>query len=119
MPQVEIKISEKTYNNLLALKNRRSFAHGRISENEVLSKIEVIKKDIFGHGSDATPQEIDGSLQGKTRTEIEELSNRFQTALNRLFESGLDFEPEYTMDSHINRMIELIEGGDDPDASIF
>jgi hypothetical protein len=119
MPQVEIKISEKTYKTLLALKNRLSFAHGRISENEVLSKIEAIKKDIFCHGSDATPQEIERSLQGKTRTEIEELSNRFQTALNRLFESGLDFEPEYTMDSHINRVIELIEGEDDLDASIF
>ena len=115
----DVEVSDETYRRLLALKNHWSFAYRRVTNKEVLDKIEVFKKEIFGHGSKATPEDVERTSSGKTRGELEEASERFQTAYKALLESGLDFEPDYTMDHHIRKMAELIEEGEEIGTPMF
>jgi predicted CopG family antitoxin len=115
----DIQVSEKTFRRLLALKNRWSFNYRKVTNEDVIEKLEALKMEIFGYGSDTSPEEIEKICNKKTRDQLEEESERFQRALRTLLNSGHDFEPEYTLDLHLRKMIELIEEGDEIGTPIF
>lgn len=115
----DIQISEETYGNLLILKNQWSLNYRKITNKEVLEKIDGLKQEVFGYSSEGTPNEIEAACKGKTRDELEEESEKFQRALRALLNSGQDFEPEYTLDMHIKKMIELIEESDEIGVPLF
>jgi len=105
----ELRISEETYQQLLALKNQWSLLYREVTNKEVVEKIDALKREVFGYGSKASPEVIERISSRKSRRELEAESERFQKALRKLICSGMDFEPEYTMEEHIRRMLSLIE----------
>jgi hypothetical protein len=114
-----INVSEENYSKLLMIKNNWSFKYRKITNKKVLAKIDSLKKEIFGYDSTANLNEINEISVRKTRNQLEKESNLFQCEFNKLLESGLDFEPEYTLDSHISKIIELIENNDEIGSPIF
>ncbi len=106
---LKIEITEETHQKLLTLKNHWSTAYRNITNNAVLEKIEVLKEEIFGYKSAATGEEIQRISTSKTRSQLESESERFQIEFNKILQSGLDFEPEYTMNEHLKKMAELMD----------
>ncbi len=115
----EIQISEETYRSLLVLKNHWSFTYRKITNKEVIQRLESLKKETFGYDSTATDEEIERISCEKTRDQLERESERFQQGYRGLLGSGLDFEPKYTMDQHLKKMIELIEEGEEIGTPLF
>jgi hypothetical protein len=115
----EIKVSKETYKKLIMIKNHWSFKYRKITNKKVLEILESLKKDIFGYDSTANLEKINEISMSKTRNQLEEESDRFQRELMKLLESGIDFEPEYTLDSHISKIIELIENNEEIGSPIF
>lgn len=107
-----IELSEETFRKLVELKNHWSFQHRRVTNKEVLRLLDEAKRRIFGYGNDASPEEIMEISRRKTRAELEEEAERFSKVYRELLVSGYDFEPEYTFDMHIRKMIEAINRGD-------
>jgi hypothetical protein len=105
----KIEITEETHEKLLTLKNHWSGSYREITNKAVLKKIESLKEEIFGYKRAATAEEIHRISTSKTRSQLEAESERFQNEFNRILKSGLDFEPEYTMNEHLKKMAELID----------
>lgn len=102
-------MSEDTFRRLVRLKNHWSFHHRRVTNPEVLRILDKLKRDIFGYGSNASAEEIERISKHKPRDQLEAEMERFSKAVNELLVSGYDFEPEYTFEQHIRKMIEVIE----------
>lgn len=116
---MEISITNETHRRLLSLKNHWSFTQRKVTNKIVLTKLNECKRDIFGYDENASIQEIEEASLTKPREQLEKESEGFQRALNVLIESGIDFEPEYTLDQHLRKMAELIEDGNDTALPIF
>jgi len=119
MPSIELQISEETHRRLLILKNHWSFTYRKVTNDDVIEKLNSLKKEIFGYGPDAFSEDIQKISIKKTKNELVEEAERFQRGFKILLESGLDFEPEYTMDMHLKKMVELIENNDEIGAPLF
>jgi predicted CopG family antitoxin len=108
----QIQLSEETFRKLVKLKNHWSFQHRRVTNPEVLKIIDKLKREIFGYSSTASAEEIERISKQKSRDQLEAEMDRFSRALNKLLASGYDFEPEYTLDMHIKRMMDAIDQGE-------
>ncbi len=106
----QIQISEENFRRLVKLKNHWSFQHGRITNPEVMNLLDGLKKEIFGYGGSASADEIERISKQKSRDQLEAEMGRFSRALDELLVSGHDFEPGYTLDEHIKKMIDVIDG---------
>lgn len=115
----EIKVSEETYKKLLMIKNYWSFKYRKITNKKLLERLDSLKKEIFGYDSTANLEKINEVSMNKTRSQLEEESDQFQRAFKKLLESEIDFEPEYTIDSHIFKIIELIENNEEIGSPFF
>jgi hypothetical protein len=115
----DIQCSEETFRRLLTLKNHWSFTHRKVTNNEVLDKLKALKIEIFGYDSRASLETIERISYEKTRDQLEEESERFQRGYRILLETGLDFEPEYSLDQHLRKMVELIDESDEIGVPIF
>ncbi|MFQ5887244.1 MAG: hypothetical protein ACE5HY_00935 [Candidatus Hydrothermarchaeales archaeon] len=105
----EIQLSDKTFKELVKLKNHWSFQYRRVTNPDVLKLLDKHKKEIFGYDSSASMEEIEQISNQKSRDQLEDEMERFNRALNELLVSGYDFEPGYTFDEHVKKMIEAIE----------
>ncbi len=105
----QIMVSESTFRKLIELKNHWSFQQGRVTNPEVLRILNKVKKEIFGYTDSTPPREIEEICKKKSREQLEMERERFTEAYQKLLVSGYDFEPEYTLDEHIRRMLELID----------
>lgn len=108
----QVQLSEETFRKLIELKNHWSLQHRRVTNKQVLHLLGEAKRRIFGYGIDASPEEIEEISKRKTRAELEEEMERFSRAYKKLLISGYDFEPEYTLDMHIRKMIDAINQGE-------
>ncbi len=107
-----IHLSEKNIDRLLALKNSWSFSYRNVTNKVVLEEIEELKERVFGFSSGTSQGEIDSLVKNKSRKELEDESEKFQQGLDALITSGVDFEPEYTLDMLLEKIIELVEDGE-------
>jgi hypothetical protein len=104
---------------LLALKNHWSLNYRKVSNKSVLEKLSTLKRETFGFDSTAPVEEIERMSMKKTRDQLEKESERFQRGCGELLRLGIDFEPEYTFEQHIRKMVELIEDNEEIGAPIF
>lgn len=109
----QIQISEQTFRKLIELKNHWSFQHRRVTNPKVIKILEELKLKIFGYNSLMSDAQIEEITHKKSRNQLEEESERFSNVYRDLLVSGYDFEPEYTIDEHIRKMLEVIDQGGD------
>jgi len=105
----QLSISDELYNKILALKNHCSATCRKITNKQVVEKIEEAKKQIFGYGSKTPKEEIEKIAKTKTRDELEQENEKFAEFYKKLIAAGIDFEPEYKIEEHLKRMIETAE----------
>ncbi len=110
----EIQVSDKTFKEFVMLKNHWSFQHRDVTNPDVLKALDKLKKEIFGYDSNTPTEEMEEISLKKSRDQLEDERDRFNTALNELLVSGYDFEPGYTFEEHFKKMIEAIN-----DNSVF
>ncbi len=102
----QIQLSEETFRKLVKLKNHWSFQNNRVTNPKVLKVLDELKLKIFGYDSSAPPEEIERISNKKSREQLEDEMEQFSRVLNDLLVSGYDFDPGYTLDEHIKKMIE-------------
>jgi predicted CopG family antitoxin len=105
----QIQLSEETFRKLVKLKNHWSFQNNRVTNPKVLKVLDELKSKIFGYDSSASAEEIERISNQKTRDQLEDEMERFSRVLDDLLVSGYDFDPSYTFDEHIQKMIESLE----------
>ncbi|MEE8167953.1 MAG: hypothetical protein V3T58_03665 [Candidatus Hydrothermarchaeales archaeon] len=115
----QIQLSEDTFKKLVELKNHWSFHHRRVTNTEVIKLIEEFKMRVFGYNSSTPVEEIERIANSKTRDQLEEEADRFAKGIAELLKSGHDFEPEYTIDEHIKKMLEVINDSEDVASPVF
>ncbi|NOZ76466.1 MAG: hypothetical protein GXO65_02060 [Euryarchaeota archaeon] len=115
----QIEVSEETFRRLVRLKNHWSFQYGRVTNPEVLRMLDGLKRDIFGYDSSASPEEVERISNRKSRDQLEAEMERFSRAVNELLTSGYDFDPGYTMDEHIRKMLQVLEDSEDVAVPLF
>lgn len=108
----QIQLSEENFRKLVELKNHWSFQHGRVTNPKVVKVLEELKLKIFGYNSSTPDAQIDEIARKKSKAQLEEESERFSNVYRDLLVSGYDFEPEYTIDEHIKKMLDVVQGGD-------
>lgn len=114
-----VELSEETLGRLLGLKNHWSFTYRRVTNPDVVKMIEEFKLRVFGYNSYTPLEEIERTAKSKSREQLEKENERFANGLRELLKSGHDFEPEYTLDEHIRKMIEVIDQGEDIPPPMF
>jgi len=105
----QIQLSEETFRKLVKLKNHYSFQNNRVTNPKVLKVLDELKSKIFGYASSAPPEEIERISNKKSRDQLEDEMEQFQRVLNDLLVSGYDFDPRYTIDEHIKKLMETFE----------
>jgi predicted CopG family antitoxin len=105
----QINISEENFRKLIELKNHWSFQHRRVTNPKVVQILEELKLKIFGYNSSMSDAQIDEIACKKTKEQLQEEAERFSNVYRDLLVSGYDFEPEYTIDDHIKKMLEVID----------
>ncbi len=104
----QIQVSEETFRKLIELKNHWSFQHRKITNPKVIKVLEELKLKIFGYNSSMSDAQIEEIARKKSKAQLQEESERFSNVYRDLLVSGYDFEPEYTIDEHIKRMLDVI-----------
>ena len=104
----QIQVSEETFRKLIELKNHWSFQHRKITNPKVIKILEELKLKIFGYNSSMSDAQIEEIARKKSKAQLQEESERFSNVYRDLLVSGYDFEPEYTIDEHIKRMLDVI-----------
>ncbi len=110
----EIQLSEDTFRKLVILKNHWTFHHGRVTNPEVTRRLEEAKLKIFGYNSSTPVEEMEKIANSKSRDQLEGEAEEFAEAVKTLLSSGLDFDPRYTLEDHVKKMIDVINEGDVP-----
>ena len=105
----QVQVSEDTFRKLVRLKNHWSFQNNHITNPKVLKVLDELKSKIFGYDSTASAREIERISTKKSRDQLEDEMERFTRVLDDLLVSGYDFDPGYTLDEHVRRMIDTIE----------
>ncbi len=109
----EIKLEEDTFRRLVRLKNFWSLEYRKVTNPRVIEFIEKIKLEIFGYNSHTPEDEVDRIVKSKSKEQLQKEAEAFSRAIEKLLVSGYDFEPEYTFDQHIKKMLEVIEEGEE------
>ena len=109
----QINISEENFRKLIELKNHWSFQRGQVTNPKVIQVLEELKLKIFGYNSSMSDARIDEIARKKTKEQLQEDAERFSNVYKDLLASGYDFEPEYTIDEHIKKMLEIVDQGGD------
>jgi hypothetical protein len=104
-----VQVSEDTFRKLVKLKNHWSFQNNRITNPQVLKVLDELKGKIFGYDSNAPAEEIERISNKKSRDQLEDEMEQFSRVLDDLLVSGYDFDPGYTLDEHIRKMIDEVE----------
>jgi len=104
----QIQVSEETFRKLIELKNHWSFQHRKVTNPKVIKILEELKLKIFGYNSSMSDAQIEEIARKKSKAQLQEESERFSNVYRDLLVSGYDFEPEYTIDEHIKRMLDVI-----------
>jgi len=104
----QIQISEENFRKLIELKNHWSFQHRRVTNPKVIKILEELKLKIFGYNSSMSDAQIEEIARKKNKAQLQEESERFSNVYRDLLRSGYDFEPEYTIDKHIKKMLDVI-----------
>ncbi|MEE9564727.1 MAG: hypothetical protein V3V63_03355 [Candidatus Hydrothermarchaeaceae archaeon] len=104
----QIQVSEETFRKLIELKNHWSFQHRKITNPKVIKVLEELKLKIFGYNSSMSDAQIEEIARKKSKAQLQEESERFSNVYRDLLVSGYDFEPEYTIDEHIKKMLDVI-----------
>jgi hypothetical protein len=107
-----IELDETTFRRLVKLKNHWSFQYRKVTNPRVKEIIEKLKLEIFGYNSSTPASEVERIIASKSREQLEQESERFARAIEKLLISGYDFEPEYSFAEHIAKMIEVLEDSD-------
>ncbi|MFQ5975200.1 MAG: hypothetical protein ACE5J5_02645 [Candidatus Hydrothermarchaeales archaeon] len=115
----QIEMSEETFRKLIELKNHWTFQHRKVTNKDVINSIEKAKMDIYGYNSTTPLKDLEKIANSKTKEELQAEMERFAGFLKELLTSGYDFEPEYTIDEHIKKMIGVINEGEDILTPIF
>jgi hypothetical protein len=115
----QVPLSEDTFRRVVELKNHWSFQYRKVTNPQVLKILDEIKRQIFGYDSSTPIEEIEEISRKKTRDQLEEERERFSRAYKELLVSGYDFEPEYTIDEHIRKMVEVINQGEEVPVPIY
>ena len=105
----QIQLSEETFRKLVKLKNHYSFQNNRVTNPKVLKVLDELKSKIFGYDRSAPPEEIERISNKKSRDQLEDEMEQFSRVLDDLLVSGYDFDPGYTIDEHIKKMIDAFE----------
>jgi len=105
----QLSISDELYLKLLSLKNHHTFTCRKITNSKALAKIEEAKKRIFGYNSKSSKEEIEKTAKTKTRAELEKENEKFSEFYRELLNSKIDFEPEYKIEEHLKKLIEIAE----------
>ncbi len=114
-----VELSEETLRRLMALKNHWSYTYRRVTNPDVVKMIEEFKLRVFGYNSYTPVDEIEENAKSKSREQLEKENDRFANGMMELLKSGHDFEPEYTLDAHIGKMVEVIDQGDEIPPPMF
>ena len=109
----QIEISEETFRRLIELKNHWSFQHRKVTNVDVLDLIEKAKMDIYGYNRSTSLEEMKRIANSKTKEELQDEMERYAVFLRELLTSGYDFEPGYSIEEHIRKMIEVIDEGEE------
>lgn len=109
----QLEISEKTFRRLVELKNHWSFQHRKVTNKTVLDLIEKSKMDIYGYNSSTPLKDMERIANSKTKDELQIEMEKYANVIKELLKSGYDFEPEYTIDDHIKKMIYVIDESED------
>lgn len=104
----QIQVSEETFRKLIELKNHWSFQHRKVTNPKVIKILEELKLKIFGYNSSMSDAQIEEIARKKSKAQLQEESERFSNVYRDLLASGYDFEPEYTIDEHIKKMLDVI-----------
>ncbi len=104
----QIQVSEETFRKLIELKNHWSFQHRKVTNPKVIKILEELKLKIFGYNSSMSDAQIEEIARKKSKAQLQEESERFSNVYRDLLVSGYDFEPEYTIDEHIKKMLDVI-----------
>jgi GTP cyclohydrolase I len=115
----QIPVAEDTFRKLIELKNHWSFQYRKVTNKEVLKILDKIKMEIYGYDSSTPSTEIERISNSKTREQLEREMERFAKAYKELLVSGYDFEPNYTLDEHIKKMIEVITESEEIQTPIY
>lgn len=115
----EVKLSEETVRRLMALKNHWSFTYRKVTNPSVVKMIEEFKLRVFGYNSTTPVEEIERIAKGKSRDQLEKENERFASGVKELLKKDYDFEPEYTLDDHVRKMLEIIDQGEELPPPIF
>ncbi|MEE8401835.1 MAG: hypothetical protein V3R86_06750 [Candidatus Hydrothermarchaeaceae archaeon] len=107
----EIQLSEENFRRLIKHKNHWSFQNGQVTNPKVQKVLGELKSKVFGYGAAASNEEIERISHQKSRDQLEDEMERFSRVLDGLLVSGYDFDPSYTIDDHIKKMIESIDEG--------
>ncbi len=108
----QLELSDEAFRHLLALKNHWSLHHRRITNPEISRLIEEFKLRVFGYNSSTPAEEMERIAKSKSKAQLQQEAERFAKGLGELARSGKDFEPEYTLEQHIKKMIEVINEND-------
>ncbi|MEE8322143.1 MAG: hypothetical protein V3R57_00770 [Candidatus Bathyarchaeia archaeon] len=114
-----VELSEETLRRLMELKNHWSYTYRKVTNPDVVKMIEEFKLRVFGYNSYTPVDEIEGIAKSKSREQLEKENDRFSSGMRELLKSGHDFEPEYTIDEHIRKMVELIDQSDEIPPPMF
>lgn len=115
----EISLSEETFREIIKMKNFWSFQFRGVTNPKVLEILQKMKHEVFGYDDRTPAKEIEKIANSKPRKQLEEEMEKFNKGLNELLLSGFDFEPEYTLDMHIDKMIELIDNSEELNSPVF
>ncbi len=103
----------------MTLKNHWSFTYRKVTNPTVEKMIEEFKLRVFGYNSRTSVDEIERIAKSKSREQLEKENERFANGMREFLKSGHDFEPEYTLDEHIRKMVEVIDQGEEVPPPIF
>ncbi|MEE9594861.1 MAG: hypothetical protein V3V92_05620 [Candidatus Hydrothermarchaeales archaeon] len=114
-----VELSEETLRRLMEMKNHWSYTYRRVTNPDVVKMIEEFKLRVFGYNSYTPVDEIEEIAKSKSREQLEKENERFANGIRELLKKDYDFEPEYTLDEHIRKMIEVIDQGDEIPPPMF
>jgi hypothetical protein len=115
----QIELSMETFRELVRLKNHWSYHFRHVTNPEVQKAIDEKKLDIFGYDTHTPHPEIERISNTKSRDQLEAEMEAFARVLTELLVSGYDFEPGFSFDELIQKMVEIIEDGEDIAAPMF
>lgn len=115
----ELELPIQTFKELVRLKNHWSYHYRQVTNPEVQKAIDEKKREIFGYDSQTPHKEIERVSNKKSRDQLEAEMEAFSKVMKELLVSGYDFEPGFSFDELIQKMVQIIEDSEDIAAPMF